>query len=341
MQISLAFFSADGDRPAPLDFCIAASEWADRSGLCAVWVPERHFHAFGGAFPDPAVVAAAIAARTERVEIRAGSVVVTLHDALDVAERWSMVDCLSNGRVGMAFASGWREEDFILKPSAYADRHELMWRQIGELRTLWRGGSVERRDGSGKTWRLKSYPRPVQPELRAWVAAAKAGPVVTRAANVDAGIFTHLVAQSVSELEGMIAQYRDACRGAGHVALMLHTYVADSDEAARGRARTPLRNYFRQWRDLSGGGAERLPQEQEELMLQVSVERYFRGRSLIGSVDTCCEMLSQLAEIGVDEVACLTDFGIEDDVALEGLRLLGHVAERAQAFNVGADRVCT
>ena len=47
--------------------------------LEAVWTPERHFHDFGGLYPSPSVAGAAIAAVTERVGMRAGSVVLPLH----------------------------------------------------------------------------------------------------------------------------------------------------------------------------------------------------------------------------------------------------------------------
>jgi len=50
-----------------------------RQRFTAVWTPERHFHAFGGLFPNPSVTSAAVAAVTTRIQIRAGSVVLPLH----------------------------------------------------------------------------------------------------------------------------------------------------------------------------------------------------------------------------------------------------------------------
>ena len=80
-----------------------------------MWVPERHFHPLGGLFPNPAVVAAAVAARTTRIAVRAGSVVLPLHHVARVAEEWAAVDALSNGRVGISLASGWNRADFVLR----------------------------------------------------------------------------------------------------------------------------------------------------------------------------------------------------------------------------------
>src|SRR4029453_9228783 len=95
------------------------ARFADAHGFAAVWTPERHFHAFGGLYPNPSVTRAALAAVTERIEIRAGSVVLPLHHPLRVAEEWAVVDNLSNGRVGLAFASGWHADDFVLRPESY------------------------------------------------------------------------------------------------------------------------------------------------------------------------------------------------------------------------------
>src|SRR5712691_3709304 len=139
MEFSIMFF-AGSDRPAGGDryaLVREAAQFADRHGFSAIWTPERHFHEFGGLFPNPSVLSAAIAAGTERLQIRAGSVVLPLHDPLRVAEEWALVDNLSGGRVGISFASGWHANDFVLKPAAYQDRQEVMRRGIDAVRRLW------------------------------------------------------------------------------------------------------------------------------------------------------------------------------------------------------------
>ena len=52
---------------------VEGAKFADEHGLTAVWTPERHFHPFGGLFPNPAVSAAALAMITKHVQLRAGS----------------------------------------------------------------------------------------------------------------------------------------------------------------------------------------------------------------------------------------------------------------------------
>ena len=111
------FMWGNDDAPGPAKYrlLIEGAKFFDENGFAAVWTPERHFHAFGGPYPNPAVTGAAVAAVTKHVKIRAGSCVVPLHHPVRIAEEWSVVDNLSNGRVEIAAASGWNPNDFVLQ----------------------------------------------------------------------------------------------------------------------------------------------------------------------------------------------------------------------------------
>src|SRR5688572_13018847 len=147
LEFSLFYFSADAEADATASngpgsryrLLLEGARFADTHGFTAVWTPERHFHAFGGLYPNPSVTGAAVAAVTSRIQIRAGSVVLPLHHPLRVAEEWSVVDNISGGRVGISFASGWQPHDFVLRPEAFADNKGVMLREIETVRRLWRG----------------------------------------------------------------------------------------------------------------------------------------------------------------------------------------------------------
>ena len=69
IDFSLFYFASDddGDRRATSTACCSkARSSPTRNGFAAVWTPERHFHAFGGLYPNPAVTGAAVAAITEQ-----------------------------------------------------------------------------------------------------------------------------------------------------------------------------------------------------------------------------------------------------------------------------------
>lgn len=68
---------------------------ADSHDFSSVWIPERHFTRDGWLYPNPAILQAALARETRQIQLRAGSVVLPLHNPLRVAEEWAMVDNLS------------------------------------------------------------------------------------------------------------------------------------------------------------------------------------------------------------------------------------------------------
>jgi len=90
MDFSLFYFASDaGGGRDQYRLLIEGAKFADEHGLSAVWTPERHFHQFGGLFPNASVTSAALAMVTNKVQLRAGSVVLPLHHPVRVAEEWS------------------------------------------------------------------------------------------------------------------------------------------------------------------------------------------------------------------------------------------------------------
>jgi natural product biosynthesis luciferase-like monooxygenase protein len=326
---------------------LEGARFADRHGFSAIWTPERHFHEFGGLFPNPSVLSAAIAAGTERLQIRAGSVVLPLHDPLRVAEEWALVDNLSGGRVGVSFASGWHANDFVLNPGAYQDRQEVMRRGIDTVRRLWRGEALRLPSGAGSEVEVRIFPRPVQPELPVWVTAASSPDTFRLAGELGAGVLTHLLGHEEAELAAKIRVYRDAWRQAGHrsgegrVTVMLHTFVGSSRETVEAAVREPLSAYlktsFGLLRSLAeSAGLKQDPRQLSPAELDLLVARAYQryvasGAGLIGTPDSCAATVERLRLLGVDEVACLIDFGVAAEQVLASLTHLDELRRGAAA----------
>ncbi|HKH43825.1 MAG TPA: amino acid adenylation domain-containing protein, partial [Thermoanaerobaculia bacterium] len=285
IDFSLFYFAAAESTEGDLyRLLLEGAKFADSHGFTAVWTPERHFHEFGGLYPNPSITGAALAGVTERVQIRAGSVVLPLHNPIRVAEEWALVDNLSHGRIGVSFASGWHVNDFVLAPETYANRKEVMFRQIEQVRRLWRGEKIRVPDGAGQPVEVSILPRPVQPELPVWVTAAGNLETFRAAGTAGANLLTHLLGQSLPELAEKIAAYREARRAhdgsAGHVTLMLHTYVGDDLEAVRASVREPMKRYLRSSVGLlssvarEGTDLETLGAEEMDALLEHAFERY-------------------------------------------------------------------
>ncbi|HXO42730.1 MAG TPA: MupA/Atu3671 family FMN-dependent luciferase-like monooxygenase, partial [Thermoanaerobaculia bacterium] len=326
---------------------LEGARFADRHGFSAIWTPERHFHEFGGLFPNPSVLSAAIAAGTERLQIRAGSVVLPLHDPLRVAEEWALVDNLSGGRVGVSFASGWHANDFVLNPGAYQDRQEVMRRGIDAVRRLWRGEALRLPSGAGSEVEVRIFPRPVQPELPVWVTAASSPDTFRLAGELGAGVLTHLLGHEEAELAAKIRVYRDAWHQAGHrsgegrVTVMLHTFVGASRETVEAAVREPLSAYLKTSFGLLRSLAEsaglkqdprQLPPAELDLLVARAYQRYVAaGAGLIGTPDSCAATVERLRLLGVDEVACLIDFGVAAEQVLASLTYLDELRRTAAA----------
>lgn len=362
MEFSLFYWgNDDGAGPRKYELLLEGAKFADANGFCAVWTPERHFHAFGGPYPNPSVTGAAVAAVTKNIGVRAGSCVAPLHHPARIAEEWAVIDNLTNGRTGLAIASGWQPDDFVLRPeNTPPANRQAMLDAIGVLRRLWRGEEVAfpRKDGAMHS--VVTQPRPVSKELSVWVTTAGNPETWRDAGRLGANVLTHLLGQSVAEVAEKVKIYRAALAEAGHdpaafkVTLMLHTFLAEDRETAREIAREPMKDYLRSaaalikqyaWAfpafkkpqgvsnpmeiDLSG-----LAQDEMDAILDFAFHRYFEDSGLFGTIEDCVSRVEELKSIDVDEVACLIDYGINSAQVLAGLAPLAEVLRRTNAVQL-------
>ena len=350
IDFSLFYFASEdsNDPRGVYRLLMEGARFADSHGFAAVWTPERHFHAFGGLYPNPSVTGAAVAAVTEHVQIRSGSVVLPLHHPIRVAEEWSVVDNLSNGRVGLSFAAGWQPNDFVIRPEGFENAKGRMFDDLEVVRKLWRGEEMTFPGPKGDVT-VSTLPRPVQAELPVWVTTAGNADTYERAARAGANILTHLLGQTVEELAEKIALYRRVWKecghpGDGHVSLMLHTFVSDDGDAVRDIVREPMKKYlgsslslikeaawsfptFQKMSAERGQSPEEifeggLTGEEMDALLEFAFERYYGTSGLFGTPEQCLEMVDRLKGIGVSEIAALVDFGVPTDTALEALKHL-------------------
>ena len=159
-----------------------------------------------------------------------------------------------------------------------------------------------------------------------------------------------------------IAVYRDAWRAAGHagtgvVTLMLHTFVGADDSAVRETVREPMKSYLRSsvglikgfagaWTasrrgagqtQVAGDEFDKLSSEDMDSLLDFAFERYFETSGLFGSQARCLELVERLQEAGVDEIACLIDFGVPTEEVLSHLNDLDAVRLQAMRSSRSAD----
>ena len=344
------FFGAlDAQRSDLYGGVIAAAKLADQLGLAFVSTPERHFHRFGGAFPHPAVLGAAIAAVTERIRIRAGSVVAPLHNPIRLVEEFAVVDQLSGGRVDLSIGSGWNVNDFAIDPTSYENRRTLVYQRAEEIAPIWATGETCASLPGGEKRVLPVFPRPVQPRIPIWLTISRNVDTFRKAGELGYNVLTHVENQTLSDLTDNIAVYRDAHAAAGHrgrgtVTVMTHTSIDRDRTLAIDRGRGWLRDYLSTAIDLeasavgsggsmSGGkvGSPLLGEARARNRLaDLAAQRYLDGLSLIGTPQDCADVARSLGRAGVDEIACLLDFVPDDNAILRSIRLLAEITHDAE-----------
>ncbi|MFT6388649.1 MAG: natural product biosynthesis luciferase-like monooxygenase protein [Cellvibrionaceae bacterium] len=364
MQFGLFMWGND-DAPGSSKYklMIDGAKYFDENNFDAVWTPERHFSAFGGPYPNPAVTSAAIAAITKKIKIRSGSIVSPLHHPIRIAEDWAVVDNLSDGRVGLSFAAGWQPNDFVIMPENHKNNKNIMLEQIETVKKLWRGEKVAFKNPMGNMVDIVTLPRPVQKELPVWLTTAGNPESYRQAGAKGVNVLTHLLGQSVEEVTEKIRIYREARKDVGldpaegHVTLMLHTFIGESDDDVRELVREPMKDYLRSAMKLvldfawsfpafkRPGGADSNPadidlksltEEESETILDFAFDRYYESSGLFGTTETCVKMINRCKAAGVDEIACLLDFGVETEKVMGGLPLLKEVRDAVNVHSLAA-----
>lgn len=343
VDFGLYFF---GDYTAPYtpdkyELLLQSAKFADRQGFSSIWLPERHFASFGGLSPNPAVLCSTLASVTENIHLRAGSVVAPLHHPVRLAEDWALVDNLSHGRTGMAFACGWHQNDFVFAPEKYENRQEEMLQTLEQVRALWRGESVEVVTVDDKVTTPKLFPQPCQDEPPIWMTVVNNIEMFRNAGRDGHGVLTNLMAQSPEVLEENIAAYQQAWRDAGHpgegyVTLLMHTYLESDAAAAIDRARVPFMQYLTSavglFRSLVNGLGKKvdfdsITDSDKEYLLNAAYDDYVKHRALIGSVESTRALVKKMSDMGVQEIGCFVDFGVDAQHVSESLPMLDQLKD--------------
>jgi len=346
LKWSLFFFASSDSDSARTHYELVreCARFADSHDFEAIWLPERHFDPFGAPYPSPAVLAASVAAITERLQVRAGSVVLPLHDALRVAEDWAVVDNLSGGRAGVSFASGWHANDFVFAPDAYETRKKVLLDKLAEVRQLWAGNPVTRTDGAGRRIEVRAYPVPLRGTLPQWITSSSRPETWLTGARENMNVLTGLMEQTIGEVADKVEAYHEELAATGRdpqqreVTLMVHTFIGSDPAQVRATVHDPLVAYLRSHIELFAKLARSndlkidlnlVTEADKQTLAAMAFERYFSTHGLFGTPQTALPTVQRFSAAGVTEIACLVDFGVPADRVLAGLTHLDQLRAAA------------
>jgi probable LLM family oxidoreductase len=212
------------------------AELADRLGLDVFGVGEHHRPDF--AVSAPAVVLAAIAARTTKIRLTSAVSVISSDDPVRVFEEFATLDLLSGGRAEIMAGRGSFVESFPLfgydlrdYDSLFAEKLDLLLRLRATERITWSGNHRAPLEDAGV------YPRPLQHPLPVWVAVGGNPESAVRAGGLGLPMALAIIGGQPERFVPFAALHREAARRAGHVpvpalSINSHAYLADTPEQA-------------------------------------------------------------------------------------------------------------
>ena len=161
-------------------------------GYDSVWVWDHMLLGVEPNFPiiDSLTTLTGIAARTKRIKMGTGILVLPLRNAVALAKQLSSMDQLSNGRLIMGMASGWYKREFDAMGIPFEKRGKIMDENLEILRRLWTEASVSGEYARHNISKAVMYPKPAQPHIPLLIGGY-ADPVLKRAAVNGDGWLTY------------------------------------------------------------------------------------------------------------------------------------------------------
>jgi natural product biosynthesis luciferase-like monooxygenase protein len=306
-------------------------ELLDALGFDDAWVTEHHFLEYGGLLPHPPTFLAAVARTTRRIHLGVAVSVLPLHNPLQVAEEYAMVDVISGGRLEFGLGRGATLGDYRGLGISVDDSALRMREAAALIRQAWSEEVLNYRGTLFAYDALRVLPRPVQrPHPPIWVGASRSDDTYRWAGQQGYHLLTLPYMYAPAEIEQSLGRYRDALAAAGHdpatreILGKFHVYVAESDAAAVREATPYLERY-----EASSASALRRPSHQATPGARPRRDgAYFAaeiaaGNIIAGAPDRCVEVIRRWRDtLGLTALSATFHFGgMPQDLALRSIRL--------------------
>jgi probable LLM family oxidoreductase len=208
---------------------------ADEVGLDVFGIGEHHRRDF--AAPNPAVLLAAAASRTNRIRLTSAVTVLSSDDPVRVFEEFAMLDLLSGGRAEIMAGRGALTESFRIfgydlgeYDELFAEKLELLLELRGRERITWSGKHRAPLEDQ------LIFPRPVQNPLPVWLAVGGSPNSVVRAGELGLPLALAMLGGHPAGLAPMFNLHREALAHFGHgpqpAAITVHGFVAETSQQA-------------------------------------------------------------------------------------------------------------
>ena len=316
-----------------LDFFREQVILGDQLGFRVIWIGEHHFGPYGqGDFPNPIVLGADLAARTERIRVGQMANIAVWWHPIRLAEDIAILDQLTKGRVETGFGRGiWPYEGPQFHPNADprkdAENRELFREVVECVKKVWteeyfsHEGPNYRFPVPGTTfnhpmfpsdprWQdgetvtaLRVTPKPFQkPHPPLWCTVSTDRSVAAAAELGLNGCYWQPPARRILERCKVYCEVRSKRDGVRYrlgqnQAVLRNTYVADSMEQAKREAEAGIMSIFQYNDPYRGTQVFMNPGEKPEPGMKLSWDFLEPRALLVGSPAHIIERLEEQEEI--------------------------------------------
>ncbi|WP_353807594.1 LLM class flavin-dependent oxidoreductase [Agromyces sp. SYSU T00194] len=353
MEIGLGVFSGEAlpdtglDQSEELELSLREMEHAERVGLDAVWITEHHFLE-SGYVGSVLPYAAALAARTTRIGVGISVALAPLYEPIRLAEDAAFVDQLSNGRLRLGLALGYRDVEYegfgVRRPTRVRRTEELC--EI--LRQAWSPGPVDF-EGRHFTRRgVEVFPKPVHGSIPLLMGGHAPAAIdrVARLADafiMDGGTDSDVFAERGHNrgiLERVETGHRLYCEalerhGRGDEPVQFYlTLGGFLHEDGADAAWEAVRDGYMYTRRVYGDWYGLRPEEYEGWYPdRMSPDEHARrrGEMSLGTPDDVADLLGRLRDIVGDGLHVMFRSkypGVDHDATMRSVSLLGEVRDR-------------
>ena len=314
-------------------FRVAAE--AERLGVESVWLAEYHFIPFS-VLSAPVAVAAAIAARTQRIRIGLGVLLLPLGNPIRIAEEIATLDHICQGRLDFGIGRGTFPEHHDAFNSPYPESRGRFEEYLAIILKAWTTDTFSF-DGEHYQCRdLAVRPKPYQqphPPLRIGITSAETFPVIGR---MGYPVFVNPSRVfALSDLGGQVDAYQRAWQDAGHpgkgnVGIRLPVYLADTEAQAYDEPKESVLAFMQSIGQRVAVSADRAGttgdwRAESDRILGMSYDDWLRDKVVFGTPESVLDRLLQLREeLQLSHIVFEHNLGrgIPYELQLKSLRLL-------------------
>ncbi len=213
------------------------AELADQVGLDLFAIGEHHREEYVAS--APAVLLAAVAAKTKRIRLASSVTVLSSDDPVRVFQQFATVDLISQGRAEIVVGRGSFTESYPLfgydlndYDALFAEKLDLLLKLRESTAITWQGKLRAPLTGEGV------YPRPLQNPLPIWLGVGGTPKSFVRAGSLGLPLMVAIIGGEPHRFRPLVESYREAGRRAGfapeqlRVGMHAHGFVGDTTQQA-------------------------------------------------------------------------------------------------------------